>query len=244
MRPTRRGCGASDGAEGVGREAVGASGAAPPGLETADEPRDAGAPPLGPVVERVGLVAARARGDHGVDAACPEPVAQALGGVGRGRDAPLRQRDPLPQRHRRLEVAEVAGHHRAGDRRARARPPASTPPGAAGDLAGGCQALADAAPDAALRAPGGAGVDRGRGTLLARHIAPAAARLEHAQEAADHPALGPPRRARPAAGQGRIKRSPGPIREPHQTRHRHLPHRTHTGARTPKHLKDLYGSST
>src|SRR5215213_896393 len=77
-------------------------------------------------------------------------------------------------------------------------------------------------PEAAARPSVVPIVDRGRRTILRWHIAPAAASLEHMQDAADHPAIVDAGLAGFAARQMRLQAGPGTIRQPKQARH-HTP---------------------
>src|SRR5262245_14164926 len=79
--------------------------------------------------------------------------------------------------------------------------------------------LEDPLPDAALRPPVVAVIDRCMRSILRGAIAPAASGLKDMQDATDHPAIVYARLARLAAWKMGLNRCPGVIRQPQQRRH-------------------------
>jgi hypothetical protein len=81
------------------------------------------------------------------------------------------------------------------------------------------QGLEQSLPKPAPGPPVEAIVDRRRRTIEVRTIFPAAAHLEHVNDAADHPAIVDPTRARLIAWQQRFDRRPLLLVEPELVRH-------------------------
>jgi len=105
--------------------------------------------------------------------------------------------------------------------------------------------LEDPLPDAALRPPVVAVIDRCVRSILRGAIAPAASSLKDVQDATDHPAIVYARLARFAARKMALNRCPGVIRQPQQMRHSGLLiSETQRSRDSPKRFNVLYEFST
>ncbi len=155
------------------------------------------------------------------------------------------------------------GHGPCWSRRpSRSRPPPAKPPfcGLGGAVrlhvragereflghGAGCRhALEHPLPDAASRPAGEAVVDRGGRAIGAGHVPPPAARLQHVQDARDHPPVVHPGLAGEPPRQVRLDGRPSLVRKPEQMRRDPAPcAETQSGRRTAQKVSELYGSPT